>query len=116
VLAEGKEQLDNLSKLLTEKPQVHLTMCGITNTQDVIALYPELKEKFDNNKKEGKSGEDIALTAEQSAMLEKLANERQVNSKNYLINSSGIAHDRLILCAPEHRTEDDAISGLEINI
>jgi hypothetical protein len=116
VLAKGKEELDNLSKLLTEKPQVHLTMCGITNTQDLFTLYPEVKEKFDGNKKEGKSGDDIVLTAEQSTMLEKLANDRQVNSKNYLINSGGIAHDRLILCAPEHRTGDDAISGVEINI
>ncbi len=108
LLADGKEQLNGLTKLLTEKPHVHLTLCGVTNQQDVFALYPKLKEKGDSA--------EIKLTKEQSLKLKKLATDRQVNSKNYLVNKSGIEHDRLILCAPEHSTDDDAIAGVEINI
>ncbi len=109
----SKEQLDGLSKLLTEKPQVHLTLCGITNKQDVFALYPELKPKKENGDKTNK---DAPLTKEQTLKLDQLARDRQVNSKNYLIKQHNIDHSRLILCAPEHKDDDEDISGVEINI
>ncbi|NOQ90824.1 MAG: DUF748 domain-containing protein, partial [Gammaproteobacteria bacterium] len=109
----SKEQLDGLSKLLIEKPQVHLTLCGITNKQDVFALYPELKPKKENADKTNK---DAPLTKEQTLKLDQLARDRQVNSKNYLIKQHNIDHSRLILCAPEHKDNDENISGVEINI
>ncbi|RKZ66370.1 MAG: hypothetical protein DRQ44_06825 [Gammaproteobacteria bacterium] len=115
--ADGKEQLNGLSELLTEKPHVHLTLCGVTNQHDVFALYPELKQKKNSKNKDGEtSSTEITLTKKQSLQLKQLAKERQVNSKNYLVNKSGIEHNRLILCAPEHKTDDDAIAGVEINI
>ncbi|MBT8134738.1 MAG: DUF748 domain-containing protein [Gammaproteobacteria bacterium] len=117
ITADNKEQLGNLSKLLTEKPQVRLTLCGVTNQQDALALFPELKEQLEKSNKEGKkSGVDIKLTTEQSSKLDQLARDRQDNSKNYLIDSHGIAHDRLVVCEPEYRKEADAIAGVEINI
>ncbi len=117
IAADNKEQLSNLSKLLTEKPQVHLTLCGVTNQQDALALFPELKEQLEKSNKEGeKSSADIKLTTEQSSQLDQLAKDRQDNSKNYLIDNHGIAHNRLIVCEPEYRKEDDAIAGVEINI
>ena len=106
----SRQQLDNLTKLLTEKPQVHLTLCGVTNQQDVFVLYPALKEKAKKDKTE------IILNEKQLSQLNQLARERQINSKNYLVTQYGIDHDRLILCAPEHKTGDDAIAGVEINI
>jgi hypothetical protein len=109
----SKEQLDKLSKLLTEKPQVRLTLCGITNKKDEYILYPERKPKKDSNDKKEK---DIPLTKEQALKLNTLANERQVNSKNYLIKQHSIDHSRLILCEPEHKDDDEGISGVEINI
>ena len=117
IIAESKEQLSNLSKLLTEKPQVHLTLCGVTNQQDALALFPELKEQLEKSNKEGeKSSVDIKFTTEQSSQLDQLAKDRQDNSKNYLIDNHGIAHNRLIVCEPEYRKEEDAIAGVEINI
>ena len=106
----SKQQLEKLSKLLSEKPQIHLTLCGVTNQQDVFALYPGLQEKLENNKAE------IKLTDKQSSQLNQLARERQINSKNYLVKQLGIKHDRLILCAPEHKIETDAVAGVEIII
>ena len=117
IIAESKEQLSNLSKLLTEKPQVHLTLCGVTNQQDALALFPELKEQLEKSNKAGeKSSVDIKFSTEQSSQLDQLAKDRQDNSKNYLIDNHGIAHNRLIVCEPEYRKEDDAIAGVEINI
>ncbi len=111
----GKDQLDKLSKLLIEKPQVHLTLCGITNQQDVLALYPDRKteQPIDSSKA---SNTAITLTIEQTAKLAELASERQTNSKNYLIGKHGIDHDRLILCEPEHKEGNEAVSGVEVNI
>ena len=107
--AQGKEQLSGLTKLLTEKPQVRLSMCGVTNSEDIFALFPEIKKPKDGSV-------EIKLTEEQHKKLEELAKMRQENGKSYLIKESGIGHERLILCEPEHRTEDDAIAGIEINI
>ncbi len=103
----SKEQLDGLSKLLIEKPKVHLTLCGITNKQDVFTLYSELKAKADK---------DTPLTKEQTLKLDQLARDRQVNSKNYLIKQHNIDHSRLILCAPEYKDNEEGISGVEINL
>lgn len=114
--SSGKKQLDDLAKLLSEKPRVHLTLCGVTNRQDTFALYPKLKEALANKNKEDESNSPTTLTTEQLSTLNQLARDRQVNSKNYLIKQQGIKHDRLILCAPEHKNDDDAIAGVEIII
>jgi hypothetical protein len=112
---EHKDKLNKLAKLMSEKPQIHLTLCGISNTADSYALYPALKEqpkekqKLDDNK-------EIQLSKEQNTALVKLAQQRQVNIKEYLIKESAIAHDRLILCEPEYQKQEDAIAGVEINI
>ena len=114
LLQSGKEQLDGLSKLLTEKPKVHLTLCGVTNQQDVVALYPpEAKKDSQGGKVENSNP---PLSSEQLEKLNQLASERQNNSKNYLVSQHGIDHSRLILCEPEHKTEADAVAGVEINI
>ncbi len=103
-------QLDKLATLLTEKPQIHLTLCGITGPQDTYSLYPELSKASKDEKPA------VALSKEQQAKLKQIAKERQVNSKKYLVSKKGIAHDRLILCTPEHRTDEDTVSGVEIEI
>ena len=107
--AQGKEQLSGLTKLLTEKPQVRLSMCGVTNSKDLYALFSNVKKPKDDSV-------EIKLSDEQYNRLDELAHQRQENAKNYLINESGIGHERLILCEPEHRMEEDAVAGVEINI
>lgn len=109
--SNNKEQLNGLSKLMTEKPNIRLTLCGVTNQQDTFALFPDLKKSPDDKKVT-----EIILNKEQAAQLEQLARDRQINTKNQLVKESGITHDRLILCAPEHKTDDDAIAGVEIII
>jgi len=108
LLKKNKEQLADLSKLMTKKPNVHLTLCGVTNQQDTITLFPEFKNTLENKF-------DIKLTKNQTAKLEQLARDRQINTKNYLIKENGIKHDRLILCEPEYNT-DNTIAGVKIII
>ena len=106
---DNTAQLDRLADLLTEKPGIHLTLCGATSRRDSEALFPE----------RGPDKPDVpapALSAEQLGQLEQLARQRQVNSKDYLVKKKSIDHDRLILCAPEHNTDKEAVSGVEIII
>ena len=107
----NKQQLDKLAKLMTDKPQIHLTLCGVTNQNDLYALFPDTKKTPDD-----KNVSEVPLTSEQANALQKLAMARQTNSKDHLINAANIEHNRLILCEPEHQTGKDAIAGVEINI
>ena len=114
--ADGKKQLDNLAKLLKEKPQIHLTLCGMTNKDDIHTLYPDLKASDEKDANKVKPEPALVLSKDQTIALKKLATDRQVASKDYLIKSAKITHDQLILCEPEHKSESDALAGVEINI
>ena len=114
---DNKEQLSSLAKLLTEKPQVHLTLCGTTNESDLFKLYPDLKDEMTENRKDkDTTNDEIVLTEKMKSKLKTLATERQINSKNHLISEANISHDRLILCEPTPSVESDAKAGVEINI
>jgi hypothetical protein len=127
----AKSQLDDLARLLTEKPQLRLTLCGQTNRDDLYALYPSLKPESrdaasskdeDIQKEPGTDNStsntqpDIQLDEQQRAALSLLANSRQDNLKNHLIKEKGVAHERLILCEPAYNDDEEAISGVDINI
>ncbi|MGD8934261.1 MAG: DUF748 domain-containing protein, partial [Gammaproteobacteria bacterium] len=102
----SKQQLDKLAELLTERPAVHLTLCGFTNLSDRDKLFTEIIDK-----------EKIKPpTVERLTQLKKLGAERQDNVKNYLVSSGKIEHNRLILCEPEHSDDAEAIAGVEISI
>ena len=106
----NKQQLDKLAKLMTEKPGIHLTLCGISNQDDKDFLFPEFDKNKDSHDNESKN-----LTKSQILSLKKLADQRQINAKNYLVNKKAIPAERLILCAPEYKKDND-ISGVEISI
>ena len=101
-----KQQLDKLAELLTERPAVHLTLCGFTNVNDRDKMFSEILDK-----------EKIKPpAAERLTQLKKLGAERQDHVKNYLISAGKIEHNRLILCEPEHSDDAEAIAGVEISI
>ena len=116
---DNKKQLDKLSSMMTEKPQLHLTFCGIANMQDRLALFPtaEASTKVSKDNSGNKPKTPLAkLSKEQRSKLETLANERGEHTKEYLTDKDKIDHSRLILCTPVYSEEDDAISGVEINL
>jgi hypothetical protein len=105
--AAQDEQLAKLAELLVERPAVHLTLCGSTNLNDRGKMFSEI---LDPKK-------DIPPpSAERIEKLKQLARERQQNVKNHLVTVGKIAHDRLILCEPEHNDDAVSISGVEISI
>ena len=102
-----ESQLSKLSELLTERPGIHLVLCGSTNLGDRDKLFSEI---IDPKKA------PPPLSAERREKLKQLAVERQENVKNRLVTQGKIAHNRLILCEPEHSDQADALAGVEISI
>ena len=102
-----ESQLSKLSELLTERPGIHLVLCGSTNLGDRDKLFSEI---IDPKKA------PPPPSAERLQQLKQLAMERQENVKNHLVTQGKIAHNRLILCEPEHSDQADAIAGVEISI
>ena len=100
------EQLTKMIELLVERPGVHLTLCGFTNLNDREKISTEI---IDPKKIKPPS-------AERLQKLKQLGNERQENVKNHLVSVGKIAHNRLILCEPEHHDDTVSISGVEISI
>ena len=101
-----KEQLENLAKLLGERPQIHLTLCGFTNLNDRDKMFSEIIDP--KNIK--------PVSSERLTELKQLGSERQETVKSYLIDVGKIEHNRLILCEPEHSDDTEALAGVEISI
>ena len=99
-------QLSKLAELLVERPGVHLTLCGYTNLNDREKMFTEI---IDREKIKPPS-------AERLTQLKQLGNTRQEHVKNHLVTVGKIAHDRLILCEPEHSDDAESIGGVEISI
>ena len=107
VLSEAhQQQLAKMAELLTERPGVHLTLCGYTNLKDRTKITTEI---IDEKKIKPATGANLEK-------LQQLGGERQENVKNHLVNVGKISHDRLVLCAPEHSDDATAIGGVEISI
>lgn len=100
-------EFSNLSKLLTERPQVHIRLCGFTNNDDAIALF-DIKSVKDK---------PIILSDGQLDQLVELARKRATTTKRYLVDKQNIAADRVILCTHKRTSKDGSeISGVEITI
>lgn len=110
--SEHKEQLNKLATLMTERPGIHLTLCGISNHVDKNVLFPPAKKMATTS--EDKTAPEKPLAKEKLQLLKKLAESRSSNIKNYLIKNKSIKASRLIECSPEF--EQDGIAGVEISI
>lgn len=97
--------LDDISRLMTERPELHLSLCGFANREDVEVMNPERLEQLT----------EAPLKPDEELMIRLLAMaaERAEMVKVYLV-SKGIAADRLILCEGEFDVEK--ISGVEMSI
>lgn len=109
-----EEQLNKLATLMTERPGVHLTLCGISNNVDKTVLFPAPKKPVTSNKENKSPEPENPLSKEKIELLKNLAESRSSNIKNYLIKNKAIKASRLIECSPEF--EMNGIAGVEISI
>lgn len=102
---DNLQHLDKLTQMLTERPQLHLVVCGVATQADRLAWFPDKGDNKtdDKDKKESKLP---ALTEAQTQRLNTLAQQRGRAVKEYLVNEKQIAADRLILCTPKYSPGD----------
>ena len=110
ITSSERGELDKLSTLLTERPGVHLTLCGISNRADAGELYPDVlkvAEKSETRK--------MVLNDVQTKALLQLAERRGHAVKDYLVGQKKIDAGRLIVCEPEYQEDADR-AVVEISI
>jgi len=100
-----KRQLDKIFQLMSERPAVHVTLCGFSNRDDVAVVSPEALQQ-------GKQA-PVELDAGLRSKFVAVASKRAERVRDYLVNR-GIAADRLILCEGEFSL--DGVAGVEISI
>jgi hypothetical protein len=81
--------------LMKDKPELQLKTCAIGTYADLSVSAATV------------------LNAEQRASLKAMGSERQDNLKRYLIEQE-IASSRIIYCAPELDTAEDAQARIEL--
>jgi hypothetical protein len=118
--ARGMEKLQTISKLLNERPGVHLVLCGYASMADQLVLFPpapvEEPDATESAERPDSKLQQPALTAQQREALVSLAMRRGEAVKHYLVNELGIGAERLILCNPEYVENDKQTPRVEISI
>ncbi|WP_172967744.1 DUF748 domain-containing protein [Hydrogenovibrio sp. JE_KL2] len=126
-LSKGmSEYLDKMGKLLKEKKQITLKVCGYYTQQDVDLLTAEIRSndtsKTDDEEKgqsqQQKQTGQQALS-EQAKMqlnqqLYELAKSRQRLVKDWLVEKGGIDPSRLTTCHPEQQQQ--TVTGVSLSM
>jgi len=107
ILASHETRLNKITQLMKQRPKLHLTLCGLSNKEDLSKVSSTLYAKS----KEGP--ENISLNHEAMQKLTDIASKRSKNIKAYFINNE-IAANRLILCEPEYK--HNGIAGVELSL
>jgi len=110
-----EEQLDKLATLMSERPGIHLTLCGISNNADFEKVFPAAENPQQEGDDKVKQAQPKPVSETQLVELEKIAAARSANVKDYLVNEKKIDASRLIECAPEFKG-DNKVAGVEISI
>jgi hypothetical protein len=92
---ENQQYLGELVLLMQDKPELQLKTCAIGTYADLAVPAA------------------TTLNADQKALLKAMGTERQKNLKRYLIEQD-IASSRILYCAPELDTSEDAQPRIEL--
>lgn len=92
---ENQQYLSELVLLMQDKPELQLKTCSISNYQDLAIA------------------KGTPMTAELKSEIKGLGDKRQSNLKAYLIEQ-GIKSSRVLYCAPELDTSDNAQPRIEL--
>ncbi len=118
--ADAQQYLGKITELLQDKSSLRLNLCGYTVAADFEALAEQAKAASDQQdpQKQPKSaavttpGQTSAITGYE---LKQLAEERSAIVKEFLIDQ-GIEQERLFLCLPEIRSNDEQPPGVMLGI
>jgi len=114
---ENYDYLNKISKLINDRPELSITVCGVASLQDRLAL-----SRTASNNKSGRTDAINSKTANTLATalvitkktLLKLAKNRSKNVIRYLVNKKKIASQRLLTCKPTYLNRKSALPSVEI--
>lgn len=127
ISAASQQQLDKLATLLNERPNIKLVVCGHATLDDRFKWYPEKQEIESQakvtelfNDEEDEELPDLNkllpdLNNEQTARLDKLAEHRGNQVRDYLVKDKGIEATRIIMCKPRY-TNDREKPRVELSL
>jgi len=112
--SKNAEYLGKISKILRERPEVHIKLCGRAVEADQIALLQVAQQKLDQARAAEKKakGEKAKLQTPikpkpiTEQQLHALANKRVITLESYLAEKEGVKKNRLISCQPLTELDD----------
>lgn len=107
---EQKAYLDNLAKMLNERPKVHLSLCGFATVADLWLLDSWLASE------PAEKWQLSSLSDTQRESLMQLANQRALGIKEYLVKEQSIDAKRLIVCEPQYTATTDKLPQVAITL
>jgi hypothetical protein len=122
---ESETYLQSTIKLLESRPKLNLKICGMATRADLASIAKKRIEEAgaettdDNGETNGApktEDKPPALTEKQEKILLKLARERSLAIKNYLVTEGEIAAKSLFICNPEIDLDEAAVPRAELRI
>lgn len=118
--ADAEQYLGKITELLQKKSSLRLNLCGYTVAADRDALAEQVEADGVAKQDQDKSKPAVTATPGQPSAitdyeLNMLAEERSASVKQFLIDQ-GIEQERLFLCLPEIRSNDDQPPGVMLGI
>lgn len=107
-----EDTLNTLAALLNDRPGIHLTLCGFSNNDDRLNLFPP--EKSAGSQRNEQTSTPAPMAPAQLERLQQLAESRSMVVKNHMVDRHSVDASRLIECSPEYI--ETGISGVEISI
>ena len=115
---DGSEYIDKIATLLQDRPNLQITICGISTPKDKNKLLNDAMEahakKTETTK--DKPDEDMPIPEINTEQLTTLAKERGEKIKSYFVSEKGINSERIFSCHPSYSDEDDALPSAEISL
>ena len=117
--ATALEYQKRLARLLEQRPQLRIKICGIATNSDQEALMEKALEAYQaevNRRGIYESGTPVPAPEITNEQLLALAAERADMIKTVLITRHGIGADRLFGCQPQIDPEQNAVPRVDIGI
>lgn len=122
---ESEKYLESTIKLLESRPKLNLKICGMATRSDLASI-----EKKQAGEKDVETSDDNgvansatkteektqAVTEKQEKILLKLARDRSLAIKNYLVTEGEVAANSLFICNPEIDLDEAAVPRAELRI
>ncbi len=111
----ARDYLQKVARILRERPKVAIKVCGIAVDSDAAALTPA-PEKTQNAEEKSPAKEPLDEKA-RGKRLERLAQQRAIAVREFIISRAGDVSRQLVSCLPEVESgKADAVPRVELLI